>query len=132
MKQKNSDILNLLQKFQQRIENQPTIEKMFEDVRMMSFKIRPLQGDVTLLNLKNEGFIEVLWKLGKLDEFFQKEFHKLKPNEKKVFFRFFDELHQKFQNQLNNIHLKIDKLSYTQPFFELEIFKEKRTPQKAN
>ena len=47
---------------------------MFEEVRMMKFKIKPIQGDVSAFNLKNERFIESLWSLGKLDEFFHKEF----------------------------------------------------------
>ena len=50
---------------------------MYEEIRMMKFRIRPLQGNVLSVNLNNEKFIEVLWSMGKLDEFYGDKQNKL-------------------------------------------------------
>ena len=62
---------------------------MFEEVQMMKFKIKPIHGDVSAFNLKNISFIESLWSLGKLDEFFHREFPQLSKKDQEVFLRFF-------------------------------------------
>jgi hypothetical protein len=132
MNRKNDNILNLLRHFQSTIDNLPPVEKMYEEVRMMNFKIRPLQGDIALLDLNNTRLIEVLWKLGRLDEFFQKEFDRLNPRQKEVFVNFFDGMHSKFQQQLGKLSLKNEQLPKETPFFEMEIFRERPINKKPN
>ena len=134
MKTKTIDkILELFQTFQKNLEVRPSLETMYEEVRMMRFKIKPIQGDVGLLNLNNQQLIEVLWQLGKLEEFFQKQFNKLTPAQKEVFFNFFSEMHNKFQNKLNQLNLKSGKnLPTTASFFEMEIIKERQETKKPN
>src|SRR3989344_4953786 len=107
MRRKTSkDILSLFGSIQKIISAKPTITQMFEEVRMMKFKIKPIQGDLMSFNLRNEKFIENLWSLGKLDEFFYKEFPSLTKKEKDIFLRIFDNLYFKYQQELNQIHLQ--------------------------
>ncbi len=104
----------------------PPLSQMYDEVRMMRFKIRPLTGEITQLNFNNEQFIEMLWGLGKLDEFFQKHINDFNESQKLVFFRIFDELHKKFQNKFNKIQMaKSNTLQPDQSVFEMEIFKDR-------
>lgn len=132
-KKSDSDVLYLLRNFQRDIlEKKPAAEKMYEEVRMMHFKIRPIQGDISLLNLNDNQLIEILWSLGKLDEFFQKEIKKLAPKQKEFFFRYFNNLQQKFQDRLNKLNLKQERIIERSAIFELEIFRERLLKKKIN
>lgn len=125
-KKKSVDLLLILADFQKNIlGSRPTIETMKDEVRMMHFKIRPVQGDVSLLNFGEHKLIETLWNLGKLDEFYQKHNDRLTPLQKSVFFKFFDELYHKFQNQLNRLNLRASSQHTEIPStIEMEIFKD--------
>ncbi len=127
MTKKNSnDIIDLVTHFQRRVlENKPPVSLMFEEIRMMSFKIRPLNGDISLLDLKNKEFIEILWSLGKLDEFFQKQYKSITSKNKNLFLRLFDEIHDRYQEKLNTLNLKPEQFADTSSAFEMEIFKER-------
>lgn len=127
-KKNNSDIVDLMTHFQKSIlDNKPNFHQMFDEIRMMQFKIKPLNGDISLLNLKNQDFIGILWSLGKLDEFFQMQYQKVSSKKKDLFLRLFDEIHEKFQEQLDTLSLKPEKIEETSPTFEMEIFKERST-----
>lgn len=127
MKKHNNtvDLLLTLADFQKNIlAKKPSVDRMLDEVRMMHFKVRPLQGDISMLNLKENQLVESLWNLGKLDEFFKKHQEKLTQDQKDVFFRFFDELHDRFQNQLNKINLRSQREQDFSATIEMEIFKE--------
>ena len=127
------DILSLFGNIQKIISSKPNTNQMFEEVQMMKFKIKPIQGDVSAFNLKNERFIESLWSLGKLDEFFHKEFPQLSKKEQEVFLRFFDNLYFKYQQQLNHINLQPARMTLTKTgLLELEIYKERKLKKKVN
>ena len=134
MRKKTSrDVISLFGNIQKIISAKPTVSQMFEEVQMMKFKIKPIQGDVSAFNLKNEKFIESLWSLGKLDEFFHKEFPHLSKKEQEVFLRFFDNLYFKYQQQLNQINLQPARMTLTKTgLLELEIYKERRLKKKVN
>lgn len=121
------DIVILFQQFQKDVlDKKPHYNQMFDEVRMMKFKVRPVTGDIGALDFKNSKFVETLWSLGKLDEFFQKEIKKLSNEEKQVFYRLFDDVYQDYQSQLNDINIKADKFDKTSDLaFEVEIFREK-------
>ena len=133
MKKRDSlDLLRTLADFQKNVlENKPSMEAMVDEVRMMRFKIRPLQGDISLLNLKDAKLIEILWNLGKLDEFFRSQHDQLSRGQREVFFQFFDGLYEKFQTQLNRINLKSTSENIS-PTVEMEIFKEEVRKRKLN
>lgn len=126
MKKKETvDLLLILADFQKNIlESKPSSETMIDEVRMMHFRIRPLQGDVSLLNLREDKLIETLWNLGKLDEFYQKHNSRLTANQKNIFFNFFDEIYRKFQNQLNKLNLRSTVQTDVPSTIEMEIFKD--------
>lgn len=128
-----SKVLELFTGFRKDLEVKPSIDVMYEEIRMMRFKIRPLQGDVTMINLKNERLIETLWQLGKLDDFFQREFKKLSNTQQEIFFNFFNELHIKLQRDLNRVSLRSGKVAPSIPsVFEMEITKERKEAKKFN
>ena len=126
MKKKGTvDLLLVLADFQRNIlGRKPSLETMMDEVRMMHFKIRPLQGDVSLLDLRENKLIETLWNLGKLDEFYQKHNNKLTSDQKNIFFNFFDEVYHKFQNQLNRLNLRSSAQAEIPSTIEMEIFKD--------
>ncbi len=134
MKRKiNKDILSLFGNIQKIISSKPKINQALEEIQMMKFKIKPLQGDVSAYNLKNERFIESLWSLGKLDEFFRKEFPQLSKKEQEVFLRFFDSLYIKYQQQLNQVNLQpTRRMTAKTGLLELEIYKERKLKKKVN
>ncbi|EKE13764.1 MAG: hypothetical protein ACD_12C00829G0001 [uncultured bacterium] len=133
MKKTNKDIISLFGTIQKVISSKPTINQMFEEVQMMKFKIKPIQGDLMSFNLKNQQFIESLWSLGKLDEFFFKEVPSLSKKEKEIFMRIFDGLYFKYQQQLNQTNLQQRKVTLTKTgLLELEIYKERKLKKKVN
>ncbi len=124
MRKKNKDVLNILTNLKKIIENKPSARLMYEEIQMMKFKVKPVKGDIGVFNLKNKRLIEVLWSLGKLDEFFQKEFFHIKPSQREIFFRMFDDIAQRYQLQLNQVTLKKERVEKGGGL-EMEIFKEK-------
>ena len=132
-KKTSKDILSLFGNIQKVISSKPNVSQMYQEVRMMKFKIKPIQGDLMSFNLRNEQFIESLWSLGKLDEFFFKEVPTLSKKEKEVFMRIFDSLYYKYQQQLNQTNLQQRKVTLTKNgLLELEIYKEKKLKKKVN
>lgn len=134
MKRKgNNDLLGILLDFRKNLsENKPSTDEMFEEVRMMRFKIKPLQGDVSLLDLKNKKLIEILWNLGKLDDFYHRQNSQLTENEKEVLFQFFDDLYEQFQSELSKVDLRTTEGLSVTPTIEMEIFKEESIKKKLN
>jgi NCAIR mutase (PurE)-related protein len=131
-KKSNTDVIDIISHFQKNIlDNKPSDIQMYQEVRMMKFKIKPVLGDISILNLKNNNFIEILWSLGKIDEFFQNQVEALNTNQRDVFYRLLDELYEKYQDELNDIDLKKESGSQSNSSgFEMEIFKERTS--KAN
>lgn len=133
MKNKNgNDVLKIFDDFQKLLNHKPPYAQMYDEVRMMKFKIRPMQGDILNINLHNNDFIETLWSLGKLDEIFQKEYRLLSPKNKQVFFRIFDDIYQRLQSGLNRIKLQREKISDLSSVLEMEIFKERQGKKRLN
>lgn len=131
-KRESKDVLEIISHFQKTLMNKPTPEQMFEEIRMMKFMIRPTHGDISGINLHDTRFIETIWSLGKLDELFQKEYQKMSPKRKRIFFTIFDNMYQKFQNDLNNLYLNKEKHEKNNTFIEMEIFKERLIGKKTN
>ena len=131
MKRKiTTDVVDMFQKFQHDVlEKKPAFDQMFSDVQMMQFKVRPVTGDIAGLNFDNNSFIETLWSLGKLDEFFHTHVTGLSKSEKKVFYQLFDGLYDQYQSQLNKVNLKTDlpDTATTDGAFEVEILREKKS-----
>ncbi|MFA5136030.1 MAG: hypothetical protein WC489_01400 [Patescibacteria group bacterium] len=134
MKKKNQrDVMLLLEVFQKNVlQNKPAHEEMIAEIHLMRFKIKPLQGDVSDVNFYDKRFIETLWSLGKLDEFFQRQYPLLNKNDRTVFYTYFDSMQKKFQEDLNKLHLKQTQQVHGQQILEMEIFKERVKKGKQN
>lgn len=129
-KKKSNDVLDMISNLQNKIlSKKPPLDTMWDEVRMMGFKVRPIYGDISFLNLRNTNLIEIMWSLGKLDDFFQREYEKLSESEKEIFFKIVENLHIQFQKQLNNIHLKGEHTEEVNHTLEMEIFKDYKRPK---
>jgi len=132
---KKLDVLEDIVRFQKSlIKNRPSQEIMYEQVRMMRYKIRPLQGDISALDFKNEKFIEILWNLGKLDEFFNKKKSLLDKKQKEILYGFLENIYAKLQHQLNHLDLKLDEVENNEAssIIEMEILREFGKKRKLN
>ena len=130
---RKTDLLEDIVKFQNNLlKNKPSEQAMFDQVRMTRYKIRPLQGDVSMLDFKNKKFIEILWNLGKLDEFFNKRKNFLNKRQKEIFYSFFEGVYAKLQHQLNHLDLKFDQKDDTSSIIEMEIVREISRKKKLN
>ena len=108
------------------LDRKPSHEQMVQDVYMMKFKIRPLQGDVSRLNFSNTTFVETIWQLGKMDDFIEKHIHKIGKKQENAFFHYFDGMYRQLQNTLNTLHFDVQKGGSfaKRDFVEMEIYKE--------
>lgn len=89
------DMLHLFKSFKTTVlDKKVSHEQMVRDVSMMKFKIRPLQGDVMRLNFANATFVETIWQLGMMDEFIEKNIHKIDKNQERAFFSYFDSMYK--------------------------------------
>ncbi|OGK15261.1 hypothetical protein A2774_02435 [Candidatus Roizmanbacteria bacterium RIFCSPHIGHO2_01_FULL_39_12c] len=131
-KKNNSDAIDIFSKLKKTLAAKPSLETMYQEVRMMRFKIRPISGDISLLKLRDHRLIETLWGLGKLDEVFQREYNSLSRDQQEVFFRLIDSLYQQYQMQLNKIPVSSEYKSSIPKSVEMEIFKEILPKKKSN
>jgi len=132
IRKNNKDIAEVMSHIKMILDEKPSTETMLHEIQMMRFKIRPLQGDFSLVNLRNSDLIETLWSLGKLDDIFQKEYKQVAPKDREALFKIYNNFNQKLQQQLNKIHLKQEKpITYPQSL-EMEIFKERLLKKKIN
>ena len=106
-KQNQQDALLLLDQFQKKVlENKPPLQEMINEIHMMKFKIKPVQGDFSKVNFRNDRFIEAIWSLGKLDEFFHIQYPQLKKEDRNTFYIYFDVIQKRLQEDLNKLNLK--------------------------
>lgn len=124
-KNKQTDMYERIKRFQQKtLSAKPTREEMINEVRMMNFKVKPVFGNVTQIDFTNTDFIESLWSLGKLDEFFRNEYPTIKEDDKEIFFRLVDEMRANLQQRLNTSYIVTTNTETDRTVFEVEIFKE--------
>ncbi|EKE13805.1 MAG: hypothetical protein ACD_12C00810G0003 [uncultured bacterium] len=121
---KKEKAINLIKKLTLQLENtKPSKKAMIEDVKMMSFKIRPLFGDISTLANNQVGFLEVLWKIGKIEEIVTEGIKNLDEEEKKTFFQYLENVQRKMSFYIDSFPPKNQQKMES---LELEIFKDKR------
>jgi len=125
---KKTDIFNLLTQLEKILKQKPPQDEILKEVQMMKFKIRPVFGDISLLNFKDLQLIEALWGLGKIDDFFKKEISKISVREQETFFELLNQMREKLESQIKKINFR--KPVTTSQAIEMEIFKE--YPRKKN
>jgi len=130
---KNVDVFLLLKNFQKIIKNKPSVEKMVEEIVMMGLKIKPVLGDVSLLDLSNKQIVETLWSLGKFDDFFQDYYDKLSEQEIAILLEYFDNLKNKLVVSLPKMILKTENLKDAKfGIFEIEVLRPKINRKNLN
>ncbi len=124
-RKKTQDIIEELIQFQKSLEKKLSFEEMFTQIKMMRFRLKPIQGSLINFDFQNKKFVETLWSLGKLDEFFMKKINDLKNDEEKErFFEFFSQIFNDYQEKLNKIPVsKIKKNFDNVNILEVEIYK---------
>jgi len=124
---KKTDVIDKIKEFQEELlVKKPDIQQMVHEVRMMNFKVRPINGNISDLDFSNMEFIDALWSLGKLDEFFRKEAPVISNAEKSVFFRIVNDLRVEMQHRLRSANIDSAKSPQKNMagVFELEIIKD--------
>jgi len=131
--QEKNKVLDLIKKITFEIESaKPSKKQMIEDVKMMNFKIRPLIGDVFDLVKKEVGFLESLWKIGKIEEIVSGGVSKLNNEEKEIFFRYLDDFQNQMERKISSIIKDLPaEESKNMRVLELEIVKERKKQKKS-
>lgn len=125
--QTDTDIIEMFHTFQEKVlNNKPPIQEMYDDLRMMNFKIKPLSGNIARLDLQNSDFVETLWSLGKLDEFFHRTVKTVPQNQMTMFNNLFRTMYAAYQHDLNKINIRPEQVQGSVRGFEMEIYKEKK------
>ncbi|GIW64357.1 MAG: hypothetical protein KatS3mg092_0290 [Patescibacteria group bacterium] len=124
-RKKTQDIIEELIQFQKSLEKKPSFEEMFTQIKMMKFRLKPIQGSLINFDFQNKKFVEILWSLGKLDEFFMKKINDFQNDEEKErFFQFFTQICNNYQEKLNKIPVsKIQNNFDNINILEVEIYK---------
>lgn len=124
---KKTNALDLIRKITNDIEKyKPSKEIMMEEIKMMNFKVKPVSGDIFSLTKKDIGFVESLWKLGKVEEMVADKIDNLEENEKDIFFNYLDDLQVRTQQEIAVAISQLPKKEQKKmQYLELEIFKEK-------
>jgi hypothetical protein len=129
------DVFLLLKEFERSIKRKPPVETMIKEIAMMGFKIKTILGDFSSVNFSHKEIVEVLWSLGKFDDFFQKKVSRLNAAEQEILLQYFDHLKEKL---IFSIHphqaLKSERLSPVLPsnIFEIEILRRNINRKKIN
>ncbi len=112
------------------LSSKPTLPQMISEIYLMQFKVRPVTGNITAIDFKNEKLIDTLWTLGKLDQFAKDAVKKIPQSEQDIFLHLVNELKGTYQQELSKIQLAGDASGSEAPVFEAEIYKD--TPSKVN
>lgn len=129
MKKKDKgSLFSLTQDLKNILEVKPDKNQMIKEIEMMKLKIKPVFGNINAIDFKNEQFLETLWRLGKLDEFFSANLKKVNQKERTVLIEIGLQIKKKLESQLSL--LEVRSRSFFPQLIEMEIFRE--TPKKKN
>lgn len=110
-----------------------TREQMIEEIKMMKFKIRPISGDVFYLIAHDMGFLESIWRLGKIEEIVSQSFKRLDARQKDILSKYLDDLEWRAQQKIIS---SIENLPYIDQnkvrLIQLEVFKDKLSRRVRN
>lgn len=131
--EKKEDVISLLSYYQKTvIANKPSLEIMLDEIKMMNFKIRPLSGDFSIINGMDSKLIEMIWNLGKLDQLYRDKENLLKSKDRKLFMKFFESIHEKFQKDLGLLKFKNNDQVESSNILEMEVFREAPRRRRVN
>lgn len=120
----NGKLFRIINEFKKILLEKPSFSQMFDEVKMMGFKIHPINGDVVHLIHEKDQLVEILWMLGKLDEFLQTKFKKISSRQKQLFIKTLYEIFGQFKDLLKVINVQKERLSSNSSILELEVYKD--------
>lgn len=119
------DIFAVLVEFEEQVlQSKPVLARMKEEVRMMDFKIRPVQGDISNLDLTSTKFIEALWCMGKLDELYQHIGDEYSDRDRELFGQFAANLQNTYMRELQHVMVSNSQEDTSAAQIEIEIYRE--------
>lgn len=126
---KETDLLEKVLRFKDLVlEKRPSKKQMIKDLSVMSFKIKPLSGDITRLKFDDPDFVYALWSLGKLEEFTFSQIKNLVDEEAEIFFKIVDTIRAGLEQKMGQASFpKIIKGRRKKTRFEVEIIREVET-----
>lgn len=114
-------------------DRKPSQEEMLKEVKMMNFKIRPVDGDIFNMMTKNVGFLESLWRIGRIEKIVIKAKDRLSFEEKELFFDYLDELEMQMQTKYDKLlDTVIPDEKKKAKLITLEVFKEAKFKKDIN
>lgn len=122
---KKGDLVELLKRFYNEVlAKKPSFEKMREEAKAMGIKLRPVVGNLFDFALqKNDKLVEIVWTIGKLDEFLN-NLRSVQKKDVDQFLELFNDLYM--EKMIEELYLEIDK------DFGLELEIYKRIPLKKS
>jgi hypothetical protein len=114
------------------LEKKPPLAKMKEEVNLMGFSIRPIEGDPQIMkNIDDRQFIETLWTIGTIDGLMEKNFYRLSGEQKEIVLNALSKIKE---NLILKAKIKPEMMEEfdqeTPPYLMLEIFRKE--PLKKN
>lgn len=117
-------IVKLNQELQKIVKTTPPFNQMIKEIKMMHLKIKPVFGDITKINFRNQKLLKTLWQIGKIEEFYNFWANNVKKEEKKIFNQMIFESKNQVEAKLREI--KVDaysEVSTPPQLVEMELFK---------
>jgi len=118
------DLMESLRSIKKILDNRPNSQEMLKEVRMMRFKIKPIFGNVTEIDLNDFRLIETLWSLGKLEEFVDREYRHISYKDRMTFIRILTSIKDRLKDNLNKIDIKRTNPRSAASLIEMEILRE--------
>lgn len=103
----------------------PTKKQLISDLKMMSFKVRPLSGDLFSISANTDiSLLTSLWRIGKIEEVVKVAIDVLSESEMDSFFRYLDELQERLGNNANLDDIQPVRKRASRKLVKLEIFRD--------
>ncbi|MCS7093481.1 MAG: hypothetical protein NZL96_03630 [Patescibacteria group bacterium] len=129
MKAKKTDfsLIDDLLSLQKKLKKKPSYEEMFDQLKMMNLTLKPINGQLADLDFLDKNLIEMIWGIGKLEEFFYSKINQLKSEkEREKFVNLFTQIYNSYyQNHSSQISFTKEKESQedSATWLEIEIYK---------
>lgn len=119
---------SLTQDLKKIIEAKPERPQIVKEIGAMKLRVKSVLGEIDFNDLNNDKLLETLWRLGKLDEFFNTRVKKADPKDQLILMNLGFQIKKKLENELSQLEIK--SRSIFPRLIEMEVFRE--IPKKKN
>lgn len=125
-KNKAITVRDLIDKISSEIEvATPTKKQIIADLKMMSFKVRPLSGDLFSISANSDiSLLTSLWRIGKIEEVVRIAVDVLSESEMESFFHYLDDLQERLGSVTDTNDSQPVRQRASQKLVKLEIFRD--------